>query len=168
MTSRRSVLLLTAVVCAAALGIAACGGGGKSASRHKPFKTPNFLLHASLAFGAFHRFVLRPARSGAFSTSSSAVTEAADAAVFASNQLKLASQYAQRNPVERSLFAALVVLADKLKALSGVIRGPTSSLAQINAANESLGRVNAAAAAGGHHIPDATTAQIAAAGGPHA
>jgi hypothetical protein len=161
-------MLLTAVACAAALGIAACGGAAKSTSRHKPFKTPNFLLHASLAFGAFHRFTLSPARSGAFSTSSSAVTEAADAAVFASNQLKLAAKYAQRNPVERSLFPALVVLADKMMALSGVIRGPTSSLAQINAANEGLARINAAATAGGHHIADATAAQIAAAGGPHA
>jgi hypothetical protein len=70
--------------------------------------------------------------------------------------------------VERSLFPALVVLADKMMALSGVIRGPTSSLAQINAANQSLARINAAATAGGHHIPDATTAQIAAAGGPQA
>jgi hypothetical protein len=162
------MVLLTAVACAVALGIAACGGGGKPTSRHKPFKTPNFVLHASLAFGAFHRFTLSPARSGAFSTSSSAVTKAADAAVFASSQLKLAAKYAQSNPAERSLFAALVVLASKMTALSGVIRGPTSSLAQINAANESLARVNAAAAAGGHHIPDATAAQIAAAGGPHA
>jgi hypothetical protein len=161
------MLRLVAVAWMAAFGIAACGGGGKSPSRHKPFNTPKFLLHASLAFGAFHRFVLTPARSGAFSTSSSAVNEAADAAAFASKQLKLAAQYAQRNPAERSLFAALVVLADKMNALSGVIRGPTSSLPQVNAVNGSLGRVNMAARAGGHHIPDATTTQIAAAGGPH-
>jgi hypothetical protein len=168
MTVRRSMLPLIAAACVATFGIAACGGGGKSTSRHKPFKTPKFLLHASLAYGAFHQFILNPAHSGDFSSSSSAVTKAADAAVFASNQLKLAAQYAQRDPLERSLFAAMVVLADKLKALSGIIRGPTSSLAQINAANDSLGRVNAAASVVGHHIPDATTAQIAAAGGPHA
>jgi hypothetical protein len=164
---RRTTLLALAATCVAAFGIAACGGSAKPATQHRTFKTPRFLLDASLAFGAFHRFVLTPSHSGAFSSSSSAVSNAAHAAVFASNELQLASSYAKKNPTERALFPALVVLADKMKGLSATILGPTSSLPEIDAINESLNRVNTAARAGGHRIPDATPAQIAAAGGPH-
>lgn len=165
---RRVMPLLIPLLCVVALGVAACGVSRKTATHHQAFKTPNFLLHASLAFGAFHEFVFTPAHSGAFSSSSSAVKNAAHAAAFASNQLKVASGYAKKNPTERALFPALVVLADKMKTLGAVILGPTASLPQIEAIAESLSRVNAAASAGGHHIPDATPAQIAAAGGPHA
>jgi hypothetical protein len=88
--------------------------------------------------------------------------------VFASNELKVASRYAKANPAGRALFPALVVLADKMKALRATILGPSASLPQIDAINDSLNRINSAATAAGHHIPDATPAQIAAAGGPHA
>ena len=162
---RRCTLL---VIAATAVGVAACGGGAKHSTQHKPFKTPKFLQHASLAFGAFHRLVATPAHSGVFSSSSSAVKIAARAAVFASGQLKQASVYAKQNQAERALFPALVVLADKMKSLSATILGPSPSLPEINAIDKSLNRLDAAAAARGHHIPDASAARIAAAGGPHA
>jgi hypothetical protein len=165
---RRLALVPFIVTCTTALGVTACGSANKHPSHHQAFRTPNFMRHASLAFGAFHHFVSTPAHSGAFRNSSAAVHNAANAAVFASNQLTVASRYAKENSAERALFPALVVLADKLKALRATILGPTASLPQIDAINESLNRVNAAATAGGHHIPDATAAQIAAAGGPHA
>jgi hypothetical protein len=165
---RRCTLLAISVTAVTAIGVAACGGGTKPPTHHKPFKTPKFLQHASLAFGAFHRFVGTPAHSGVFSSSSSAVRTAARAAMFASGQLKQASVYAKQNQAERALFPALVVLADKMKSLSATILGPSSSLPEINAINESLNRLDAAASARGHHIPDASAAQIAAAGGPHA
>jgi hypothetical protein len=165
---RRFTLLVIAVSAVTAVAVAACGGGAKHPTQHKPFKTPRFLQHASLSFGAFHRFVWTPAHVGVFSSSSSAVKTAARAAVFASDQLKQASVYAKQNQGERALFPALVVLADKMKSLSATILGPSSSLPEINAINESLKRLNAAATARGHHIPDASAAHIAAAGGPHA
>ncbi len=163
MALRRLLLLL--VTCVIVVGIAACGGTSKP-PRPKHFKTPKFLLHASLAFGAYHTFILTPARAGQFSASASALKNAADAATFVSNELKLAARYAQRNAVEQALFPALTVMADKISALRAKILGPTSSLADIEGINTGLGRINASATAGGHHIADATTAQIAAAGGP--
>jgi hypothetical protein len=164
---RRVTLVLISLFCAAVLGLAACGGNDKRVPHHQTFKTPTFIRHASLAFGAFHRFVFAPAHSGAFSSSTTAVKNAAHAAAFASNQLRLASGYAKKNPAEAALFPSLVVLADKMNGLSAVILGPTASLPQIQSIDQSLSRLNAAATAGGHHIPDATAAQIAAAGGPH-
>ncbi len=167
MTLRRRALLLVAISCLAAVGITACGGSGKPPSP-KHFRTPKFLLHAGLGFGAFHTFIWAPAHDGKFATSPSAVSEAAAAATFAASQLKQAAGYARRNPAERSLFPALTVVADKVEALRATIVGPTSSLAAIEAVNQSLGRINQAATAGGHHISDASAAQIAAAGGPRA
>jgi hypothetical protein len=165
---RRCTLLVIAVTAVTALAVAACGGGAQHSTQHTPSKTPKFLRHASLSFGAFHRFVWAPAHSGVFSSSSSAAKTAARAAVFASGQLKQASVYAKQNQAERALFPALVVLAGKMNSLSATILGPSSSLPEINAINESLKRLNAAASARGHHIPDASAAQIAAAGGPPA
>jgi hypothetical protein len=81
--------------------------------------------------------------------------------------LKQAASYARRNAVERPLSAALTVVAYKIQALRATILGPTSSLAAIDANNESLSRINRVASAGGHRIRDASLAQIAAAGGPH-
>jgi hypothetical protein len=165
MTLRRRALLLVAISCLTAVGITACGGTSKPPPP-KHFKTPKFLLHAGLGFGAFHTFIWAPAHAGKFATSPSAVSDAADAATFAANQLKQAAGYARRNPAERSLFAALTVVADKVGALRAAIVGPSSSLAAIEAVNQSLNRINQAASAGGHHINDASPAQIAAAGGP--
>ena len=165
MALRRSLLLL--VACLVIGGIAACGGSSKP-PRPKHFKTPRFLLHAGLAFGAYHTFIFKPARAGQFSASASALKNAADATTFVSNELKLAARYAQRNPVEQALFPALTVMADKISALRAKILGPTSSLAEIEGINTGLGRINASAATGGHPIADASTAQIAAAGGPRA
>jgi hypothetical protein len=166
MTLRRRALLLVAIACLTTVGIAACGGTSKGPGpRH--FKTPQFLLHAGLGFGAFHSLIWAPAHDGRFANSSSAVSEAADAATFAGSQLKRAASYARRNAVERPLSAALTVVAYKIQALRATILGPTSSLAAIDAINESLSRINRVASAGGHRIRDASLAQIAAAGGPH-
>lgn len=166
MILRRRALRFVAISCLAAVGITACGGSGKPPPP-KHFKTPKFQLHASLGFGAFHNFIWTPAHDGRFATSPTAVSEAATAATFAGSQLKQAAGYARRNPAERSLFAALTIVADKLEALRATIVGPASSLAAIDAVNLSLGRLNKLAKAGGHHITDASPDQIAAAGGPH-
>jgi hypothetical protein len=126
------------------------------------------LRHASLAVGAFHRFIVIPARAGELSDPvSQAARHGAAAALFAYRQLKIAAHNAQHGKGLKTLFAPLEVTADKLKALaSALLRGPSG--AEIRSIHGIMRRLSTIARASGHRIVDATPAQIAAAGGPRA
>jgi hypothetical protein len=164
--SRRHYTLIVAAACAIAVGAAGCGNTHHDGSNHRAKHT--ILTQASLGFGAFHRFIWTPAREGRFShPSSPAVTRAAAAARFASNQLRVAAHHVQGSTQLRVLFAPLELTADKISALRGRLsRRP--SVAQVEKINDILRRIAATAKDNGGHIPDASAAQIAAAGGPRA
>ena len=164
---RRHYTLIVAAACAIAVGAAGCGGGTHhDASNHRAKHT--VLTQASLGFGAFHRFIWAPAREGRFSRPSSpAVIRAAAAARFASNQLRVAARHVQGSTQLRVLFAPLELTADKISALRGALsRHP--SVAQVEKINKILRRIAATAKDNGGRIPDASAAEIAAAGGPRA
>src|SRR3954464_14124626 len=91
----------------AVLVIAACGsdtktvtdklGNGQTTVRTVPdvhFAKTKFLLHTGLAFGAFHRYILKPYRAGAFQKGApgrtKALVKASAAGLFAYHQLKVA------------------------------------------------------------------------------
>jgi hypothetical protein len=161
---RRPYILIALAACAIAVG---CGSGShRTASHHRAKHI--VLTKASLGFGAFHRFVWLPARAGRLADPlSPAVSHAAAAARFTSNELRVAAQQVQRSKRLRVLFAPLELTADKVSALdSDFFRNP--SRAQIAAINEILTRVAAAAKDNGAQIVDASAAEIAAAGGPRA
>jgi hypothetical protein len=72
----RSSLLAVILAGVLAIGVAACGSSGgastKSASAsscvkyNKSFPKTKFLLHGGLAAGAFHQYIYKPLRQGAF------------------------------------------------------------------------------------------------------
>jgi hypothetical protein len=153
------------MVGALALGAAGCGGSTKHASKKQPPKH-TVLVHASLAYGAFHRFIWVPARAGDFSQPlSQAIGQGAAAARFASDQLKIAAHHVQHSKQLRVLFAPLQVTADKIKALGALLSEP-ASLAQIEAINSILGRIAAIAKANDSRIVEASPTRVAEAGGP--
>lgn len=156
-------------MCAVAVATAGCGVGMQHTSTGaKHAKTHLVLRHASLAVGAYHRFIWIPARAGKLSDPlSQVVRQSAAAALFAYRQLKLAARNAQHSKRLQTLFAAMEVTADKLKDL-GVTFSDHPSLAEIESVNGILNRIAAMAKRDGHRIVDATSAQIADAGGPRA
>lgn len=158
---------MAAIACAIAVAAAGCGGGTPHhASDHRAKDT--VLTQANLGFGAFHRFIWVPARTGKFSDPSSpAVSRAAAAARFTSKQLRVAARHVQGNKQLRVLFAPLELTADKVSALVGTL-SRHSSVAQVEAINEILRHISVSAKENGAHIADASAAQIAAAGGPRA
>jgi hypothetical protein len=105
---------------------------------------------------------------GTFSDPGSpSVTRAVAATRFTSRKLRVAARQLRDNKQLRVLFAPLELTADKISALAGALsRHP--SVAQIEALNEVLRRITAAANDNGARIVNASAAEIAAAGGPRA
>lgn len=68
----------------------------------KAFDKTRFVLHAGLAFGAFHRYLYKPFRAGAFAKGASgrrvALVKAGVSALFIKRELRLASEDARANP----------------------------------------------------------------------
>ncbi len=96
-----ALALILVVLAAAGCGDAkvttttnAQGKTGLACSGTVRFPKVKFALHAGLAFGAFHRYILKPYRSGAFRKSApgrtKALVKAGAAALFAYHELKVA------------------------------------------------------------------------------
>lgn len=165
--SRRPYILVAAIVCALALGASGCGGASHHAASKRPAQH-TVLMPASLAFGAFHHFILLPSRAGQLALPvGPAIDRGVAAARFAASELTSAAREVQHNGQLEALFAPLQLTADKLKALSAALPVHPSP-AQVDEINAILGRIAAIAKDNGRRIFDASAAKVAAAGGPRA
>jgi len=120
------------------------------------FAKTKFVLHAGLAFGAFHRYIYKPFRSGGFSSQNStgkrllAFGKAAAAGAFVVHEVRLAAEDAQANPTLcRAIASPLRSFYDKAKSIaSGIRHGHTSDIA---AAEKAL--TSAKSVASSHGLP---------------
>jgi hypothetical protein len=114
------------------------------------FAKTKFLLHMGLAFGAFHRYIYKPLRAGAFKSGASgrvrAVLKAAAAALFAVHELKVAHEDALSDSHLRPIANKIDALAGKLGGLGSALKGGVSNPAAILG---SAGAVDALGAASG-------------------
>ena len=89
--------------------------------------TAKFVLHAGLAFGAFHRYIYKPFKAGAFSGGlfkhKLALAEAGLAGLFAYRELKLSIADAKASPILSRLLTPVSALAVKLAALGAELKG---------------------------------------------
>ena len=91
---------------------AGCGGSGKI-----HFATTKFVLHAGLAFGAFHHFIYKPLQAGDFKhplQHKATLVKAGLAAVFAAHELKIAYKDAKASKPLSKLAGSLDALATKI------------------------------------------------------
>ncbi len=159
-------LLILAVALAAVGSLAACGSktvtdtgaNGQSTVRtveNVHFPKTKFLLHAGLAFGAFHRYIYKPYRSSGFSSGAPkrkrTIAKAAASALFVYHELKQADDAALssdtlRNKVHDPLANALA----KLKDLPGLIKG--GSFGAIGTVSGLFDRLKSAAGGAGANI----------------
>jgi hypothetical protein len=161
--SRTIAVIVVLVLAASAVGAAGCGSSTKTISQtgangavttktvpNIHFAKTKFVLHMGLAFGAFHRYIYKPLKSGAFKSGApgrtKAFLKAAAAALFAAHELKLANADALSDEHLRPLAEKVDGLFKKLASLGGALKGGSLNPADILG---SAGAVDTLAAASG-------------------
>ena len=153
-------------------GAAAAGSSTATSSTpnvgHLP--TVKFVLHAGLAFGAFHRYLYKPFKAGAFSGGvfkhKLTVVKAGLAALFVYHEVKLAVKDAQASPKLSKLVAPLTALADKVKSLGSSVKSGKPDASSLSSANGDITSLSGLASAAGVSVPDQvpSAAQLASGG----
>jgi hypothetical protein len=161
---RRRITLI-AVLGALSLAGAACGSSSSSSSSAaaspststtnaiKLAKT-KFVLHAGLAFGAFHRWIYKPAKAGELTHPLShklAVLDAALAATFVHHELGLALKDAQADPTLSKLVSPITALQNRLH---GQVKSGQASAGAADGLNGSVSSIKQQAAGAGQQIPE--------------
>jgi len=138
--------------------------GGQSSSSQPPkkvhFAKTKFVLHAGLAFGAFHRYIYKPFRAGSFSRPLShkkALLKAAVAALFVVHEVKKARETAQSSPLLTKLFSPLAALENKVTGLRSSFRGGRANPAQIDSANSDITSIGQKSVSSGAPVRDLPT-----------
>lgn len=115
---------------------AGCGGSGKV-----HFATTKFVLHAGLAFGAFHHFIYKPFKAGDFRhplQHKAEVVKAGVAAVFVVHEIKIAYKDAQSSKLLHKLVTPLGALEAKISALGSNLKHGHLSAGEIGSANSDI------------------------------
>ncbi len=169
-----ALMLLTAFVllgagCGSKSSSGSTSQGGSSGSQTSPpakkvrFAKTKFVLHAGLAFGAFHRYIYKPFRAGAFSRPLShkkALLKAAVAALFIVHEVKVARTDVQSSPLLTKLFSPLAALERKVAGLRTSFRGGRADSSQINSANTDITNIGRQSATSGAPVRDLPTPML--------
>jgi hypothetical protein len=150
-----------------AVGVAGCGSSttssGQTGSPHVHFAKTKFVLHAGLAFGAFHRYIYKPFRSGGFTpplSHKAAIVKAGVAALFVYHEVKIALVDARSSPLLSKLVSPLTALQNRLNALHQSLRGGHLDSKSINSANQAVSGIGSQSAHGGVPIHDLATSGL--------
>ena len=173
---------LAMVGCAAVLALAGCGSGSSTSSSagsatssaaatsSTSLPTAKFVLHAGLAFGAFHHWIYNPIKAGALKHPFShklALIKAGLAALFVTHELRLAVADAKASKVLRPVVAPLTAAADKLAGLKSSIVGGSVSPSTLDGVNSQLSQAGQSATSAGQSIKESipSASQLTSGGG---
>ncbi len=140
---------------------AAASSGTTSTSIH--LAKTKFVLHAGLAFGAFHRWIYKPVKAGYLAhplQHKAALVKGGLAAAFVIHELKLALTDAQADPTLSKLVAPITAVQDKLKSLPSDMKSGSANPADVLSANDQIGSIHSLAASAGQPITEQTPATI--------
>jgi len=140
-------------------GQAAAGSGGATSTTK--FAKTKFVLHAGLAFGAFHRWIYKPAKAGTLTHPLQhplTAGKAALAAAFVYHEVKLALADAQADPTLSKLVAPVTALQDKFHALAGSVKSGGVSSADVSGLASTISSIKDQAASAGQSITEQTPA----------
>jgi len=136
------------------------GGPGSAlapATPHIHFAKTKFLIHAGLAFGAFHRYLYKPLREGDFSRPLQhklALVKAAAAVAFIVHELRIAREDAQASAVLRRLFSPLGALAGSVGALAAGLKAGHPDGTAVSSANGAIGSIESLASSAGARVTE--------------
>jgi hypothetical protein len=171
----RSRLILIAMIGVLAVSLTACGSSGSSSSASgggaapaagsststTHFAKTKFVLHAALAFGAFHRWIYKPAKAGDLGhpfRHPLVAAKAALAAAFTYHELKLALADAQADPTLSKLVAPITALQNKIHGLAGSVKSGGASSDDASSLDGSVASIKRQAASAGQPITEQTPA----------
>jgi hypothetical protein len=132
-----------------------------SATSTTKFAKTKFVLHAGLAFGAFHRWIYKPARAGELTHPLShkiAVAKAALAAAFVYHELGLALKDAQADPTLSKLVSPITSLQNKLHGLAGGVKSGSVGAADAQGLDNTVSSIKDQASSAGQAISEQTPA----------
>ncbi len=161
-----AILLSAAVLagCGGGASSSTAGPGATSSTSTTHLAKTKFVLHAGLAFGAFHRYIYKPYREGKFSGGllhhKLATIKAALAAGFAYHEVKLALQDARSSKLLSKALAPLLALQTKLSALAAGLKHGQVDGGAIASANANAGQTSRAGAGAGQPISDQPTPSL--------
>jgi hypothetical protein len=127
------------------------------------FAKTKFLLHAGLAFGAFHRYIYEPYKAGGFTPASThkvAIVKAGAAGLFAYHELKIALVDARSSSTLSKLAGPITALETKLHSLETGLHGGTLNGSAISSANSSASTLSSDSAGSGASIKDLATSSL--------
>jgi hypothetical protein len=160
-------ILLTALLiagCGTGSSSSTAGGGATSSTSTTHLAKTKFVLHAGLAFGAFHRYIYKPYKEGKFSGGllhhKLATLKAGLAAAFAYHEVKLALQDARSSKLLSKALSPLLALQTKLGSLETGLKHGSVDGSAISSANAEAGRTSQAGANAGQPITDRATPQL--------
>ncbi|HEV7207601.1 MAG TPA: hypothetical protein VGN54_02550 [Mycobacteriales bacterium] len=127
------------------------------------FAKTKFVLHAGLAFGAFHRYLYKPFRAGSFSSGAhgriAAFVKAGLAALFIKREVRLASADVQANPTLcRDIATPLRAIGDTVSGAVDKLKGGDPSALQT--ANSTISAVESSSSAHAATITEAANPSI--------
>ncbi len=129
-----------------------------------PFAKTKLVLHAGLAFGAFHRYLYKPYRAGTFTSGSTlhrtlVIGKAGASALFIKREIRLAVEDVKANPTLCNAIAAPLrsLEATVGDAITKLKRGDTSGLER---ANTAVAAIQSQAKTAGLSLPEDTNATI--------
>lgn len=128
------------------------------------FAKTKFVLHAGLAFGAFHRYLYKPFRAGTFTSGGKlhrvvVFAKAGAAALFVKREVRLAIVDVQANPTLCNAIAApLTSLSDGISSAVAKLKGGDTS--GLQGAEQGITAIESAATSGGAAITENANAKI--------
>ncbi|MGI8902215.1 MAG: hypothetical protein ACR2IP_00790 [Solirubrobacteraceae bacterium] len=144
-------------------GSAAGGSAGGATTSHVALAKTKFVLHAGLAFGAFHRYVYKPVKAGDLAhplTHKLALVKAGLASAFVYHELKLALHDAQSSPTLSKLVSPITALQAKISGLGSGVKHGQVDPGQLSQADGSISSIKQQSSSAGSPIMEQTPAHF--------
>jgi hypothetical protein len=164
---RLALILILGLFAATVIG---CGSSSSSSSPSAPapgatssttgqikLAKTKFVLHAGLAFGAFHRWIYKPAKAGELAHPFKHPLTAAKAALagaFVYHELKLALTDAQSDKTLSKLVAPITALQNKIQGLAGSVKSGGASAADASGLESAISSIKQQASSAGQSITE--------------
>ncbi|NMH95734.1 hypothetical protein [Pseudonocardia acidicola] len=147
----------------------ASAGAGCQQVNSVSFDKTKFVLHAGLAFGAFHHFIYTPYKNGSFAAGAhgrtAALVKAGLAGAFTVHELNIAKQDAESDPHLCKLVAPFDEASAGLSGLAAKIKDGTAGPQDLDKVNGQVTTLQQGSAANGVPVPDQVPSDAQLAGG---